>query len=81
MKWLTKLRTFLGHDEEFISTEIADEKSSREAEEAFQRAQEALHEATRRRGEARQITQVLNTLNSRNHYGESIMIAMMPKGK
>lgn len=77
MKWLDTLRTYLGHDEDLeLKTHPLDPEG---AERAFKSAKNALDEAKQRRLEAEKVRSSLNRLNTRNHYGESIMISMMPR--
>lgn len=76
MTWLTKLRTYLGHDEELFYNDISD---PREVQEALASAKSALDDARKRRDETRKISSRLADLNERNHYGESIMLSMMPR--
>jgi hypothetical protein len=79
MTWLTKLRTHLGHDE---PTPVPPDGSSNlEAELFLHKARQAYQEAQGRREEARVITSNLVAINTRNHFGESIELAMMPKEK
>lgn len=76
MSWLTKLRTHLGYDE---NDREETKTNPLEAQAAYDRAKQALDEARGRREETRNISIMLSDLNRRNHYGESIMLSMMPK--
>lgn len=76
MTWLTKLRTYLGHDELRVVDNYNDPE---EAQRAYDDAKQALEDARGRREETRRISAMLADLNRRNHYGESIMLSMMPR--
>jgi hypothetical protein len=77
--WLTKLRTYLGQDE--APSHPPEEGCSKEAEAALESAQMALISSKQRRVQTTEVASSLAALNSRNHYGESIYLAMMPKEK
>jgi hypothetical protein len=79
MAWLTHLRTYLGYDEPLISGLHDD--GTEEARKALRRASSALNEAQHRREEVRAVTKDLAQLRARNHFGESIELAMMRKEK
>lgn len=78
MTWLTKLRTYLGHDETITS---ADASSDDEARQYYEKAQAALGEARQRREDIREVSTSLAELRVRNHFGESIELAMMRREK
>lgn len=76
MTWLTKLRTYLGHDEPSIQV---DDNSAGilDATQAYENSKSAFIEARQRREVAREIVAKLSDENARNHFGESIELAMM----
>lgn len=78
MSWLSDLRIFLGHDE--VPSVRVDNESQKEAVHSKEKAKQALGEAIKRREEVREVTSALTTLRARNHFGESIQLAMMRKG-
>lgn len=77
MRWLTKLRISLGHDEPLDVTPSVERVQ--EAQEAKLRAEKALRDAKQRRVEINEVANSLKVLRARNHFGESIQIAMMRK--
>lgn len=79
MTWLTKLRTYLGHDEPVPNPPTGSDFS--EAQNAIESAREALETAQQRRDEVREVTASLASIRARNHFGESIELAMMRKGR
>lgn len=78
MKWLTKLRTRLGYEE---PTQTINLDGRKEAITARDNAWAALGEARQRREEVHKVTTSLAELRARNHFGESIEIAMMRREK
>lgn len=77
MSWFDKLRTYLGHDEIVLFDPRASDPQ--EAVRAYESAKQALGEARHRQEETKKIGMLLADLNERNHYGESIMLSMLPK--
>lgn len=77
MKWLTRLRTYLGYDE--LPDTGGKTGDLEEATRAYESARQALSDAKRRQLETKRIGSLLADLNERNHYGESIMLSMLPK--
>lgn len=80
MNWLVSLRTFLGHDESSILTPDTT-GVSQDTLEALENAERALKEAEARRDEIKKVTESLTRLRNRNHFGESIQLAMRSKGR
>jgi hypothetical protein len=75
MTWLTKLRTYLGHDEVIVNPPNSDSLS--EAKSTLEAARAALMTAQERRDQVREVTSSLVDIRARNHFGESIELAMM----
>jgi hypothetical protein len=79
MTWLTKLRTYLGHDEPLLNPPTGE--GSAEAKHAMESALAAVNDAQNRRDQIREVTASLSDIRARNHFGESIELAMMRKGR
>lgn len=75
MAWLTKLRRHLGYDEPFCEERI--ETPSEDVVRAYESAKDALGQARQRHEEVRAVSATLSELRARNHFGESIELAMM----
>ena len=79
MTWLTKLRIHLGYDEP--PNVPPDAGVSEEAIQAYSNSRSALEAARKRQEEVREVTSSLAKLRARNHFGESIELAMMRREK
>ena len=78
MTWLAKkLKAYIGPEEQPVVPTV--DESAKQTIEYFKSAQQALGEAEQRRAEAREVVTSLSKLRSRNHFGESIHLAMMPR--
>jgi hypothetical protein len=78
VSWLSQIRTYLGHDRDpFIVA--PDENEVEEVTRIRESAKNALDQAQNRRAEVHEVTTSLASLRARNHFGESIQLAMMPR--
>lgn len=79
MNWLANLRRHLGYEDP--SPAPPDEKEALEANAILANAKAAFNEAKTQQAEVQVVTASLASLRDRNHFGESIHFAMMPRSK
>ncbi len=78
MSWLEKIRKRLGYDDSL--PEPPDENEALEASAILQNAKTAFDRTQKQTAEVQVVTTSLASLRTRNHFGESIQLAMMPRG-
>lgn len=77
MNWLKKLKSRLDPLDDIKPVEV----DNSEAEAILENAKAALGEAQQRREEVRKVSNSLANLRARNHFGESIELAMMRRNE
>jgi hypothetical protein len=79
VSWLEKLRSWIGYEEPI--PEPPDENEIVEANAILESAKLAVKEAESHTIEVQTVASSLASLRARNHFGEAIEQAMMPRGK